>query len=278
VILVTGGTGQLGTAFRELLPGAAFPSRSRLDLSRPGDLAEQVARFHPTAVINCAAYTAVDRAEEEEDLATVVNGDAVGVLARCAAELRIPFVTFSSDYVFDGAARHPYVESSPTNPVNAYGRSKLAGEAAAFAAYPEALVVRTSWVISGTHPNFVATMLRLAAQRELSVVDDQHGCPTIASDLAGAVLDAMERRVAGVLHLVNAGTTTWFGLARTAVAEAGLDPARITACSTAEYPTAARRPAYSVLDSERLASLGLDPLPEWRTSLPGVVASLMERP
>lgn len=278
MILVTGGTGQLGTAFRELLPDAAFPSRLQLDVSRTDELAEQVARFHPSAIINCAAYTAVDRAEEEETLATVINGDAVGMLARCAAELRIPFVTFSTDYVFDGTAQDPYVESAPTNPVNAYGRSKRAGEVAALSTYSDALVVRTSWVISGTHPNFVATMLRLAAQRELSVVDDQHGSPTVAADLAAAVLDAMERRATGLLHLVNEGATTWFELARAAVAEAGLDPERITPCSTTEYPTPARRPAYSVLGSERLASLRLDPLPGWRTSLPGVVASLMEQP
>jgi dTDP-4-dehydrorhamnose reductase len=277
VILVTGGTGQLGTAFRRLLPDALFPPREDLDLARPGVLADRVAAFRPAAIINCAAYTAVDRAEEEEDLATVINGDSVGVLARCAAERRIPFVTFSSDYVFDGTAHEPYVESSATYPVNAYGRSKRAGEVAALSIYPDALVVRTSWVISGTHPNFVATMLRLTPQRELTVVDDQHGCPTVAADLGAAVLGAMERRATGLLHLVNEGATTWFELARAAVAEAGLDPARIAPCSTADYPTPARRPAYSVLGSERLEPLGLDPLPGWRDSLPGVVASLMER-
>jgi dTDP-4-dehydrorhamnose reductase len=276
VILVTGGSGQLGTAFRRLLDDGAFPTRSELDLSRPGTLADRLRGFDPDAVINCAAYTAVDAAEDDEGLATVVNGDAVGVLAGYAARRGIPFVTFSTDYVFDGTATQPYVESSPTNPVNAYGRSKQAGEVAALR-HPGSLVVRTSWVISGTHPNFVATMLRLAAQRELRVVDDQHGCPTVASDLAAAVLHALDSGVTGVLHLANRGATTWFDLARAAVAEAGLDPERISACTTAEYPTRARRPVYAVLASERLVELEIDPLPEWRESLPTVVAGLMER-
>jgi len=275
VILVTGGTGQLGTAFRGLVPDACFPSRAELDLSLPEGLAEQVARFAPAAIINCAAYTAVDRAEDEEQVATVVNGDSVGVLAGCAAERGIPFVTFSTDYVFDGTAQSPYVESSPPNPVNAYGRSKRAGEIAALSSHPDALVVRTSWVISGTHPNFVATMLRLAAERELKVVDDQWGCPTVAADLAAAVLAALDAGVSGLLHLVNGGATTWYGLARAAVEQAGLDPSRITPCTTAEYPTRAVRPAYSVLASERLEGVGLTRLPAWRESLPGVVSGLM---
>jgi dTDP-4-dehydrorhamnose reductase len=132
-------------------------------------------------------------------------------------------------------------------------------------------------VISGTHPNFVATMLRLVAERDVAVVNDQQGCPTVASDLAAAVLGAVDAGVTGMLHLTNRGATTWFELARTAVAEAGLAPTRITPCTTAEYPTPARRPAYSVLASERAEGLGLQALPEWRESLPGVVASLVER-
>jgi dTDP-4-dehydrorhamnose reductase len=274
VILVTGGAGQMGTAFRTLLPGARYVGRTELDLTRTGEIAGFLADARPSGIVNCAAYTAVDDAEDHERLATAVNGEAVGVMAAFAAERAIPFVTFSTDYVFRGDAVEPYLESSPTDPVNAYGRSKLAGERAALNAHPGALVVRTSWVISGTHPNFVATMLRLAPERTLSVVADQHGCPTIADDLARAALEAMRRGVTGILHLTNEGPTTWYELARAAVSEAGIDPDRVRPCTTAEYPTQAARPSYSVLGSERRDGLGLEPLPHWRASLPGVVAGL----
>jgi dTDP-4-dehydrorhamnose reductase len=275
-MLVTGGTGQLGTAFRRLLPEASLPARDELDLARPDTVPAVLDRCRPDGIVNCAAYTAVDRAEEEEDLATTVNGEAVGVLAAWAADRGVPFVTFSTDYVFDGSATEPYLESHPTDPINAYGRSKLAGEQAALAANPDALVVRTSWVISGTHPNFVATMLRLAPERDLTVVDDQEGCPTVVDDLAPAALAALAGGVSGLLHLTNAGETTWFRLARAALAAAGFDAERIRPCTTADYPTPARRPAYSVLGSERVLTLGLDPMPHWEDSLPAVVAGLME--
>jgi dTDP-4-dehydrorhamnose reductase len=223
-------------------------------------------------VINCAAYTAVDRAEEEEDLATSINSTAVAVLAEWAAGRSRPFLSFSTDYVFDGLADQPYVEASPTNPVNAYGRSKLPGETLAVS--HGALVVRTSWVISGSHPNFVATILRKAREQDLHVVDDQRGCPTVAADLARASYDALRSGVTGLLHLTNEGETTWYELARTSVGLAGLDPSRISSCATEDYPTPARRPAYSVLASERLEDLGLEPLPHWRTSIWDVVDEL----
>jgi dTDP-4-dehydrorhamnose reductase len=201
-----------------------------------------------------------------------VNGIAVGILSEVAAESDIPFVTYSTDYVFNGRSRDPYLESSPPEPINAYGRSKLIGEELALAANPKALVIRTSWVISGTHPNFVATMLRLAGEgRELKVVADQIGCPTIAPDLAVATLEAIRHGVTGLLHLTNQDPTTWFHLARSAVELAGLDPDLITSCSTEEYPTRAVRPAYSVLGSERMGALGLTRLPPWRESLTEVV-------
>ena len=274
MILVTGGAGQLGTAFRKVLPEARFVDFADFDLTRLDLLAAALEEMRAEAIVNCAAYTAVDRAEQEEDLATLVNGAAVGVMAEHAARRRIPLLTFSSDYVFSGDAGEPYVESSPTGPINAYGRSKLAGERAALAACPEALVVRTSWLLSGTHPNFVATMLRLAGERAVPVVDDQRGRPTMADDLARAAWAAWRSGAAGILHLTNSGEATWCELARAAVALAGLDPARIVPCATADYPTQARRPAYSVLGSERRRPLGLAELPSWRESLPGVVERL----
>ena len=277
MILVTGGTGQLGAAFRSLIPGGVFPGREALDLSRPGTLVDAVDALDPDAIINCAAYTAVDAAEDDEETARIVNAVAVGELARCAARRSTPLVTFSTDYVFDGTAGRPYVESDPTSPINAYGRSKLAGERLALEAHPGAFVVRTSWVMSATHPNFLLSILRRATgdDGEIGVVDDQHGSPTFVDDLARSVLQALERGGSGLLHLTNTGSTTWFGLARKAVEMAGLDPERIVPITTAEYPRPARRPAYSVLGSERLAGLGLDPLPAWQESLPGVVHGLM---
>jgi dTDP-4-dehydrorhamnose reductase len=223
-------------------------------------------------VINCAAYTAVDRAEEEEDLATEINTVAVGALAEWASLRSCPLLTFSTDYVFDGAADWPYVESSSTNPINAYGRSKLHGES--LAAGHGALVVRTSWVISGSHPNFVATILRKVREQELRVVDDQRGNPTVAADLARASYAALQSGASGLLHLTNQGETTWYELARTSVGLADLDPSRISPCETRDYPTPARRPTYSVLASERLDEIGLDPLPHWRESIGELVVEL----
>lgn len=274
MILVTGGAGQLGTAFRKVLPEARCIDVEDLDLTDLGGLEAALEEMRPGAIVNCAAYTAVDRAEQEEGLATTVNGAAVEVMATHAARHGIPFLTFSTDYVFAGDGREPYLESSPTDPINAYGRSKLAGERAALAACPEALVVRTSWLVSGTHPNFVATMLRLAAEREVRVVDDQRGCPTMVDDLAPAAWAALRAGASGLLHLTNSGETTWFRFAREAVARAGLDPGRILPCTTADYPTPARRPAYSVLGSERRRSLRLPDLPHWEESLPAVVEGL----
>jgi dTDP-4-dehydrorhamnose reductase len=184
-------------------------------------------------------------------------------------------VTYSTDYVFNGQGKQPYVETSRPDPINSYGRSKLIGERLALNANPMTLVIRTSWVISGTHPNFVETMVRLVSEgRSLDVVNDQQGCPTIADDLAIATLEALERSTRGILHLTNQGVTTWFDLARAAVDGAGLDPTLISPCATADYPTPAPRPAYSVLASERLEMIGMAPLPPWRDSLPALIEQL----
>ena len=275
MILVTGGSGQLGTAFRKLLPDATYPSRAALDLASPESVLPALQDLAPTAIINCAAYTAVDEAEQEEELASRINGETVGLFAAYAAGKGIPFVTFSTDYVFDGKGSAPYVESDHTDPINAYGRSKRIGEVLALA-YPESLVIRTSWVISGTHPNFVATMLRLAAERDsLRVVDDQQGCPTVTDDLAKATLQALNGGATGLLHLTNQGPTTWYRLAARAVEIAGLDVSKLAPCTTDEYPLPAPRPAYSVLGSERRSQLGLDPLPNWEESLPALVSELL---
>ena len=272
-----GRSGQVGTALAQRLGRVTMPSRSEFDLST---MTRETARrlvenTAPAAIINCAAFTAVDRAEDEVELANTINGKAVGILAEIAAEARIPLVTYSTDYVFDGQGSRPYVESSEPNPINSYGLSKLIGERLALNANPMTLVIRTSWVISGTHPNFVETMVRLVSEgRSLNVVNDQQGCPTIADDLAIATLQALERSTRGILHLTNQGVTTWFDLARAAVDGAGLDPTLISPCATADYPTPAPRPAYSVLASERLEMIGMPPLPPWRDSLPPLIEQL----
>lgn len=248
-------------------------TRDDLDLSKPSQIPVVLDEVDPSVVINCAAYTQVDKAEDEEDLATQINGTAVGALAEWCARRKRPFLTFSTDYVFNGQARSPYLESSPTDPINAYGRSKLVGEKLA-TTERDALVVRTSWVISGSHPNFVATMMRLVGEQEVRVVDDQYGCPTVASDLAEASWAALQLGVTGLLHVTNQGPTTWYRLARAAIDLAGLDPSFLTPCSTEEYPTKAERPTYSVLGSERLDPLGVAKPPHWEESLPDVVAEI----
>lgn len=274
MILVTGGSGQLGTSFRRLLPDAVFPSRNQLDLASAESIRHALDELRPTSIINCAAYTAVDRAEEQEELANLINGNAVGLLAEYAVDRGIPLVTYSTDYVFDGNGTRPYVESDQTDPINAYGRSKRVGEVLALDR-EGVLVVRTSWVISGTHPNFVATMIRLASTHDsVNVIDDQWGCPTITDDLATATLRALDLGVTGLLHLANQGPTTWYRLARRAVELAGLDVAKIVPCTTEQFPLPAPRPGYSVLGSERLDGLGIGSLPEWEESIPAVVEAL----
>ncbi len=273
-IAVVGSDGQLGTAFTRLLGDSARRlNRASLDLADIDSIGPVLDEIRPDAVVNCAAYTNVDGAEADEETATRVNGEAVAVLAEWAHERSCPLLTFSTDYVFGGDASRPYVESSPPGPLGAYGRSKLVGETAAVAS--GALVVRTSWVISGSHHNFVATILRAARERPLRVVDDQHGCPTVAADLAAVAYEALGQGVSGLLHLTNQGATTWYGLARAAIEEAGITDFSIEPCATDEFPRPAPRPGYSVLGSERLDGLGIEGLPPWRESLPALVAELM---
>ncbi len=275
MILVTGATGQLGTAFRRRLDESArFLDRSELDLAVAGAAAEVIHGLQPSVVINCAAYTAVDRAESEESLATAINGAAVGEMARACAAVGARFVTYSTDYVFDGTKSTAYVESDTTAPINAYGRSKLIGEGLAMDANAASLVVRTSWVMSGTHRNFAAVMLELIAEGDVTVVDDQRGRPTLVNDLVTATLECIDAGVTGVLHLANGGVTTWYELARTIASIADLDPGRVKPCPSADYATAAARPLNSVLDSERLDEWGVSPLPDFRAELEEAVSEL----
>lgn len=276
MIIVTGATGQLGTAFRRILGDrATYPTHAELDLTNVELLRQRVATLRPSLLINCAAYTAVDRAESEPEVAQAINATAVGVLAETMASTRGRFVTFSTDYVFDGTADRAYVESDLTHPINTYGATKHAGEIAALSAYPESLVIRTSWLLSGSHRNFAASMIQLARQGDVSVVDDQRGHPTIADDLAQSTLRALDAEAGGILHLANSGVTSWHDLAREILEYAGLDPNRIHACSTADYFTPAKRPTNSVIDSERLGKLDLEGLPHYGQGLRRAVEEIL---
>lgn len=270
---MTGAEGQLGTAVRGVLGTRAIGlTRQDLDLTDLARIPSVLDGLNASGLINCAAYTDVDGAEENEDLAMAMNGAAVGAMAEWAADRGRQFLTFSTDYVFDGVASSPYTESSPTGPINAYGRSKRAGELVALAA--GGLVVRTSWLLSGSHPNFVATIIRAARERPVQVVTDQIGSPSIANDVASKSWEALQSGATGLLHVTNEGSASWFDLAREALALAHIAPEQLTACKSSDFPSVASRPSYSVMASERLDELGLSPLPRWTESLGSVVEDI----
>jgi dTDP-4-dehydrorhamnose reductase len=246
-------------------------ARNQLDITDETAVRDAVADAHPDAVINCAAYTNVDGAETESALADVVNGAGAGHVARAAAGAGAWTVHVSTDYVFDGLKRSPYVESDPVGPLSEYGRSKLAGERAVASAAPEAhTIVRSSWLFGTGGACFPATIARLAGERdELSVVDDQVGCPTFTGHLAGVLVSLAlpgsgEDRVGGILHVAAAGHCSWFEFAREIVARAGL-ACEVKPGSTADLGRPAPRPAFSVLRSERGSVAPV--LPDWRDGL-----------
>ncbi|WP_395671196.1 dTDP-4-dehydrorhamnose reductase [Phenylobacterium sp.] len=285
-VLQFGTTGQVGiellrqAAGRDLSLSAL--SRAEADLADPAACAAAVRAARPDLVVIAAAYTAVDKAESEPELAETVNAVAPGAIAAAAEAVGAGVVYISTDYVFAGDHSAPYTEHDPIAPPGAYGRSKAAGEQAVLAATPRALVLRTSWVVSAHGKNFVKTMLRLAAGGgPLRVVDDQLGRPTAAADIAAFILAQASALAAapagdprwGVFHFANAGQVTWRGLAAAIVAEAGLD-VEVLPITTAEFPTPARRPPYSVLDTAKLErTFGLIPRP-WPQALADIVAEL----
>ena len=235
----------------------------------------------PTAVINCAAYTKVDRAEVDSRLAYMVNSDGAAILARACRDRAVPLVHVSTDYVFSGAATQPYQEDDPIAPIGVYGRSKASGERAVHAA--GGIVVRTSWLFGEGGPSFVHTIARLARERPvLRVVADQRGRPTYAGDLADALIEiatraAAHQPLASTYHYCNDGETTWHGFATAIVDELRLIAPELVVCdhvepiTTAEYPTSARRPAYSVLDTSRITALGIV-LPSWHNGMQLIVS------
>jgi dTDP-4-dehydrorhamnose reductase len=278
-VLVLGAGGQLGVELVRACNGAGdeviAATRADIDVADGARLRDMVRAKRPDVVFNAAGYTAVDRAESETDQAELVNGRAVGRLAQVCRDLVVPLVHFSTDYVFDGAAREPIGEGSPTAPVSAYGRSKVHGEEALLNSGADAYLVRTSWLYGVSGPNFVGTVLRVTREKgEMSVVDDQRSSPTSARDLAIASRRLVEVGPPGIYHLTNSGDCTWFELARAVVALAGID-AEVRPIATADYPTAAKRPAYSVLANRHWAELGQPPMRPWRQALAALVPELV---
>jgi dTDP-4-dehydrorhamnose reductase len=281
-ILLLGKTGQVGSALTPLLTRLAQSTdagalvalgRADVDLSDAAALAQAVQQVQPALIVNAAAHTAVDRAETEPDIAFAINALAPGVLAQQAATLNALLVHYSTDYVFDGSQQTPYRESDPTHPLGVYGQSKLAGEQAVQASGCRHLLLRTSWVYDSTGRNFLTTMLRLAKQHgKLRVVGDQHGSPTSAAMIAEASLQLIRSMLnqpamqGGLYHLTAQGQTTWHGFAQAIMRKAGLD-VPIEAITTADYPTPARRPAYSVLDCSKLQTEFNYRLPGWQQAL-----------
>ena len=278
-LLVFGQTGQVALALARQCPEAIYLGREAADLTEPAVCAAAIADHAPEAVINAAAYTAVDKAESEEALATRINGEAPAAMARACADLDIPFVHISTDYVFDGSGAAPWTPDAPTVPLGAYGRSKLAGEEGVRAAGGRSAILRTSWVFSPDGANFVKTMLRLGAERAaLNVVGDQVGGPTPAAEIARACLNiaaqlAEDGDKSGLYHFAGTPPVSWAGFAREIFARAGLT-CTVTDIPTSDYPTPARRPLNSRLDcSATKTAFGIDP-PDWRAGLETVLKEL----
>jgi len=282
-ILVTGGAGQLGWELRRAL--AVFgevvaPARDVLDLSSADSIVAAVRGVRPGLIVNAAAYTAVDKAESEPDLAMRINGDAPRILAEEAAARNAPMIHYSTDYVFDGGKAEPYREDDETAPINVYGQTKLAGEHGVVAANAAHLVFRTSWVYGPRGRNFLLTMLKVGRERkELKVVDDQAGAPTsarmiaeattgvIAKSLAQGAIDPDRfRQIAGLYHLTAGGRTTWYGFAQ-AILQNRPGMAKVLPIPTSGYPTPARRPQNSVLDNGKLEKQFGFRLPDWKIGL-----------
>jgi len=278
MMLVFGQTGQVARELARICPDAVFLGRDRADLSDPAACAAAILDHRPRAVINAAAWTAVDAAEANETAAHVVNAAAPAAMARACADLGVPFVHISTDYVFDGSGTTPFAPDHPTGPLGAYGRTKLAGEEAVRAAEGTHAILRTSWVFSAHGNNFVKTMLRLGAEREaLTIVGDQIGGPTPAAGIAAACVAIAEQLIetptlSGIRHYSGAPDVSWADFAREIFAQAGLSCA-VTDIPTSDYPTPAARPLNSRMDCANLSDFGLA-RPDWRAGLTDVLKDL----
>lgn len=283
-ILVTGAGGQLGRELCLRLPASGHDiipfTRNEADFSRPDALRTALAAQRADWVINCAAYTAVDKAESDAETAFAVNRDAARAVAEAVVGYGGKLLHVSTDFVFDGKQSHPYREDDAAHPIGVYAQSKWEGEQAVRALAPAALILRTAWVHGAHGNNFVKTMLRLAAERdELRVVDDQIGSPSWTGDIADALIALIGRDARGCFHFTNEGVASWYDFAVAILAEARalgfpIKAQRVTPIPTSGYPTPARRPAYSVLDKQKIrAALGR-PIPHWREALAAMLREL----
>lgn len=289
-LAVTGKNGQVVSAVQALANDEleiVSLGRPELDVAQPETVLKALRDAKPDVVISAAAYTAVDKAESEPDIAFAVNRDGARAVALAARDLGIPIIHLSTDYVFDGTKATPYVESDPTGPTSIYGRSKLEGEQAVAEATGDYAILRTAWVYSEYGNNFVKTMLRLSENRdEINVVSDQFGCPTSANDIAAAVVTIARKLVEdssaslrGVFHLSGTGETNWANFAKQIFAfseENGGKSMIVNDITTAQYPTPARRPANSRLDCSKLEAVYGIRLPNWQTSTRAVVTTLAQ--
>ena len=285
-ILLFGCNGQVARCLKDAASDTddviALGSTTGGDLLQPGNAVAAIRTHKPDCVINAAAYTAVDRAEDDNETAMRLNAEAVAEIAKAAKAIDIPFLHISTDYVFDGTSENSYKETDPTNPINVYGQTKLAGEVAALEENKSAIILRTSWVFSEYGANFVKTMLRLAGERDaLSIVDDQIGGPTAARDIAETAL-MIARKVQrgapgdGIYHYQGAPTVSWAGFARK-IFEIADKKTAVTSIPTSAFPTPAARPLHTILDCARIERDFGIPQPDWRPALRQVIEALQKK-
>jgi dTDP-4-dehydrorhamnose reductase len=284
-ILVTGANGQLGNEMRLLADKYKeftfdFTDIAELDLCNAEVVLDYCTRTHPSYIINCAAYTAVDKAEDDSELCYKVNRDAVDNIAKAAKAIGAKVLHVSTDYVFDGTNHSPYVESDPVCPVSVYGKTKLEGEQVLMAACPESVILRTSWLYSTFGNNFVKTMIKFGKEREkLTVIFDQVGTPTYAGDLAAALMQIVVSSekgsfTPGIYHYSNEGVCSWYDFTISIHKIAGITTCQVLPIETKDYPTKAARPAYSVLNKSKIKAVYGITIPHWETSLAACIAKL----
>ena len=277
-ILVTGANGQLGNCLRELEKETqhifVFTDYEELDITNQQAVNEFVAEQQPDWIVNAAAYTAVDKAESDVEKAELLNATAVGYLAKAAHEVGAGIVHISTDYVFKGDNPNPLTEEEPTGPISVYGKTKLQGEELVKLYNPENIIIRTAWLYSSFGNNFVKTMRRLGGEKEeISVVADQWGSPTSAHDLARAIITAVEKPNYGVFHFSNEGVTNWALFAEEIMMLSGLE-CKVNAINADQYPTAAKRPNFSLLSKKKFTDTYKITIPEWEASLEEVINKL----
>ena len=280
-ILITGANGQLGNEMRVLSAENPeytyfFTDVAELDICNEQAVLDFVKANNIHVIVNCAAYTAVDNAEDNVELCTKLNADAVGYLAKAAEANGAEFIQISTDYVFDGTAHIPYQETEPTCPNSVYGKTKLAGEQNALSLCSRSMVIRTAWLYSTFGNNFVKTMIRLGKERDtLGVIFDQVGTPTYARDLARAIFAAIRQGVVpGVYHFSNEGVCSWYDFTKAIHRLAGINTCSVKPLHTSEYPTKAKRPHYSVLDKTKIKEIYHIEIPYWMDSLQSCIAEL----